>query len=65
MLYSLFQSQISAIEGIPADDQVLLHAGSPMEDETMLSSYDLTDMATLTVQVRLLGGKLDVLYSYW
>lgn len=44
-------------DGIPVEDQVLTHAGSPLEDSNTLQSYGISDLASLSLEVRLLGGK--------
>lgn len=50
------KSQIATVAGIPARDQVLLYAGSPLEDDNTLFGREVPDMATIDVVGRLLGG---------
>ncbi|XP_072024510.1 ubiquitin-like FUBI-ribosomal protein eS30 fusion protein [Amphiura filiformis] len=50
--------RVAALEGIPAIDQVMLYAGSPLENEDTLLSREVPDLATVEVVGRLLGGKV-------
>nr|ACD65108.1 putative ubiquitin-like protein Fubi/40S ribosomal protein RPS30 fusion protein [Novocrania anomala] len=50
------KNRVSVIEGIPADDQVLLYAGKPLEDDCTLAG--IPKLATLSMEVRMLGGKV-------
>lgn len=43
--------------GIPSCSQGLVYAGKQLEDERLLSSYGITNHATLTLVLRLRGGK--------
>ncbi|XP_013381511.1 ubiquitin-like protein FUBI [Lingula anatina] len=52
------KAQITEIEGLPADDQVVTLAGAPLEDASTLLACGLTDLSTLNVEVRMLGGKV-------
>lgn len=44
-------------EGIAAEDQVLTYAGRPLDDEESLQAYGITDLSTISVEVRMLGGE--------
>ena len=48
--------RITSLEGIPIADQILLYAGSPLENEDTLLSREIPDLATVEVVGRLLGG---------
>ncbi|CAH1791710.1 unnamed protein product [Owenia fusiformis] len=50
------KAQIAASEGIAVEDQVVLYGGKPLEDATLLSSFD--ELSTIDVQTRMLGGKV-------
>ena len=55
-LFSL-QALIAEREGYAADDQVVLLGGKPLENEGLLTNL-CQDMATLDVDIRLLGGEI-------
>ncbi|PIO38307.1 hypothetical protein AB205_0108660 [Aquarana catesbeiana] len=52
------KAQVSSLEGISCEDQVILLAGSPLSDEDTLGQSGVCDLSTLDVAARLLGGKV-------
>ncbi|NXR70820.1 UBIM protein, partial [Rhadina sibilatrix] len=52
------QERVAELSGIPPEDQVLLHAGTPLDDEAVLGQSPLPELATLDLSTRLLGGKV-------
>ncbi|KAK2560903.1 FAU ubiquitin-like and ribosomal protein S30 [Acropora cervicornis] len=52
------KNEVALVEGLPADEQVLFYAGTPLDDELSLSDCGLVDLGTLEVGLRLLGGKV-------
>ncbi|XP_029203073.1 ubiquitin-like protein FUBI [Acropora millepora] len=52
------KNEVALVEGLPADEQVLFYAGTPLDDELSLSDCGLVDLCTLEVGLRLLGGKV-------
>lgn len=50
------QAHVESLEGLPAEDQVLLLAGCPLEDGASLASCGVLELCTLEVVGRLLGG---------
>merc|ERR1711860_327897 len=48
---------IAESEGLPLEDLALYCAGSPLSDEMLLSQCT-SDLSTLDVELRLLGGKV-------
>ncbi|XP_077143794.1 ubiquitin-like FUBI-ribosomal protein eS30 fusion protein [Ranitomeya variabilis] len=55
---SQIKAQISSLEGISSEDQVLLLSGTPLCDEATLDQSGVCELSTLDVAVRLLGGKV-------
>ncbi|CAI9584608.1 unnamed protein product, partial [Staurois parvus] len=55
---STIKAQISSLEGIACEDQVILLAGSPLSDEDTLIQSGVCDLSTLDVAAPLLGGKV-------
>ncbi|KAJ0061251.1 hypothetical protein NL108_013920, partial [Boleophthalmus pectinirostris] len=51
-------AHVQALEGLPVEDQVLLLAGCPLEDDSCLASCGVSEHCTLEVAGRLLGGKV-------
>ncbi|CAH6793590.1 FAU ubiquitin-like and ribosomal protein S30 [Phodopus roborovskii] len=49
---------VASLEGISPEDQVLLLAGSPLEDEATLGQCGVEALTTLEVAGRMLGGKV-------
>ncbi|XP_040197956.1 ubiquitin-like protein FUBI [Rana temporaria] len=52
------KAQVSSLEGIACEDQVILLAGAPLSDEDTLGQSGVCDLSTLDVAARLLGGKV-------
>ncbi|XP_030921511.1 40S ribosomal protein S30-like, partial [Geospiza fortis] len=52
------QERVAELSGIPPEDQVLLHAGTPLDDEAALGQSPLPEFTTLDLSTRLLGGKV-------
>ncbi|NXP02069.1 UBIM protein, partial [Certhia brachydactyla] len=50
------KERVAELSGIPPEDQVLLHAGTPLDDEAVLGQSPLPEFATLDLSTRLLGG---------
>lgn len=51
------QAHVQALEGLLVEDQVLLLAGCPLEDDASLASCGVSEHCTLEVAGRLLGGQ--------
>ncbi|XP_059960432.1 ubiquitin-like FUBI-ribosomal protein eS30 fusion protein [Mesoplodon densirostris] len=49
---------VASLEGIAPEDQVLLMAGTPLEDEATLGQCGVEALSTLEVAGRMLGGKV-------
>ena len=47
---------MAALAGVPPEDQVLLFAGTPLDDAAVLGQSPLPEFATLELSTRLLGG---------
>ncbi|XP_035558788.2 ubiquitin-like FUBI-ribosomal protein eS30 fusion protein [Canis lupus baileyi] len=52
------KAHVASLEGIALEDQVLLLAGSPLEDEATLGQCGVEALTTLEVASRMLGGKV-------
>ncbi|XP_043931768.1 ubiquitin-like protein FUBI [Protopterus annectens] len=52
------KARVESLEGIASEDQVILLAGVPLEDETVIAHCGLTELLTLDVAARLVGGKV-------
>ncbi|NXP30018.1 UBIM protein, partial [Scytalopus superciliaris] len=52
------QEKVAELLGVPPEDQVLLFAGTPLDDDTVLGQSPLPELATLDLSTRLLGGKV-------
>uniref|UniRef100_A0A671YQD1 FAU ubiquitin like and ribosomal protein S30 fusion a n=1 Tax=Sparus aurata TaxID=8175 RepID=A0A671YQD1_SPAAU len=52
------KAHVQAVEGLLVEDQVLLLAGCPLEDDSSLASCGVSEHCTLEVAGRLLGGKV-------
>lgn len=50
------QAHVQALEGLLVEDQVLLLAGCPLENDASLVSCGVSEHCTLEVAGRLLGG---------
>ncbi|NXM71403.1 RS30 protein, partial [Serilophus lunatus] len=54
------------LSGVPPQDQVLLFAGTPLDDDTVLGQSPLPELATLDLCTRLPGGTpLTPFYYFW
>ena len=42
--------------GVPVEHQVLTYAGHPLQDDKALYECDVSEMATISLGVRILGG---------
>ncbi|XP_064622713.1 ubiquitin-like FUBI-ribosomal protein eS30 fusion protein isoform X2 [Lineus longissimus] len=51
------KSRLEAIECIPSEEQVVFFGGKPLSDDAILGDH-VNDLATLNVEVRILGGKV-------
>ncbi|KAL1768182.1 ubiquitin fubi and ribosomal S30 [Sigmodon hispidus] len=52
------KAHVASLEGIAREDQVVLLAGSPLEDEATLGQCGVEALTTLEVAGRMLGGKV-------
>ncbi|XP_014648485.1 ubiquitin-like protein fubi and ribosomal protein S30 [Mustela erminea] len=52
------KAHVASLEGIAPEDQVLLLAGTPLEDEATLGQCGVEALTTLEVAGRMLGGKV-------
>lgn len=52
------KAYVASLEGIAAEDQVVLLAGTPLEDEATLGQCGVEALTTLEVAGRMLGGKV-------
>ncbi|KAM9757730.1 ubiquitin-like protein FUBI [Dama dama] len=52
------KAHVALLEGIAPEDQVLLLAGTPLEDEATLGQCGVEALSTLEVAGRMLGGKV-------
>uniref|UniRef100_A0A8C3WQK6 Ubiquitin-like protein FUBI n=1 Tax=Catagonus wagneri TaxID=51154 RepID=A0A8C3WQK6_9CETA len=52
------KAHVASLEGIAPEDQVLLLAGTPLEDEAILGQCGVEALSTLEVAGRMLGGKV-------
>uniref|UniRef100_A0A5F5PGK3 Ubiquitin-like protein FUBI n=2 Tax=Equus TaxID=9789 RepID=A0A5F5PGK3_HORSE len=50
------KAHVASLEGIAAEDQVVLLAGTPLEDEATLGQCGVEALTTLEVAGRMLGG---------
>lgn len=57
LLFGVSQAHVQAVEGLLVEDQVLLLAGCPLEDDSSLASCGVSEHCTLEVAGRLLGGQ--------
>ncbi len=67
-LFDILKVQIAEAEGLPLEDMVIYHQGSPVQDDVLCSS--LADMSTLVVDARILGGNftddtVSHMTQYW
>ena len=54
---------MASLEGIAPEDQVVLLAGSPLEDEATLGQCGVEALTTLEVAGRMLGGECFCLWE--
>ncbi|XP_066134397.1 ubiquitin-like protein FUBI [Saccopteryx bilineata] len=52
------KAHVASLEGIAPEDQVVLLAGTPLEDEAILGQCGVEALTTLEVAGRMLGGKV-------
>ncbi|XP_054422662.1 FAU ubiquitin-like and ribosomal protein S30 [Pteronotus mesoamericanus] len=52
------KAHVASLEGIAPEDQVVLLAGTPLEDEATLGQCGVEALTTLGVAGRMLGGKV-------
>ncbi|XP_051017396.1 ubiquitin-like protein FUBI [Acomys russatus] len=52
------KAHVASLEGIAPEEQVMLLAGSPLEDEATLGQCGVEALTTLEVAGRMLGGKV-------
>ncbi|KAM9660203.1 ubiquitin-like FUBI-ribosomal protein eS30 fusion protein [Trichechus inunguis] len=52
------KAHVASLEGISPEDQVVLLAGTPLEDEATLGQCGVEALTTLEVAGRMLGGKV-------
>ncbi|XP_011797917.1 PREDICTED: ubiquitin-like protein fubi and ribosomal protein S30 [Colobus angolensis palliatus] len=52
------KAHVASLEGIAPEDQVVLLAGTPLEDEATLGQCGVEALTTLDVAGRMLGGKV-------
>lgn len=52
------KAHVASLEGIAPEDQVVLLAGTPLEDEATLGQCGVEALSTLDVAGRMLGGKV-------
>ncbi|RLV64128.1 hypothetical protein DV515_00017556 [Chloebia gouldiae] len=52
------KERVAELSGIPPEEQLLLHAGTPLDDEAVLGQSPLPEFTTLDLSTRLLGGKV-------
>uniref|UniRef100_A0A8C4RY56 FAU ubiquitin like and ribosomal protein S30 fusion n=1 Tax=Erpetoichthys calabaricus TaxID=27687 RepID=A0A8C4RY56_ERPCA len=55
---SQIKAHIEALEGISPEDQVVLLSGAPLNDEAVLGQCGVSELSTLEVTARILGGKV-------
>lgn len=55
--FGVSQAHVQGLEGLLVEDQVLLLAGCPLEDDACLASCGVSEHCTLEVAGRLLGGQ--------
>ncbi|KAM4845960.1 ubiquitin-like FUBI-ribosomal protein eS30 fusion protein [Thomomys bottae] len=52
------KARVASLEGIVPEDQVLLLAGTPLDDDATLGQCGVEALTTLQIVGRLLGGKV-------
>ncbi|NXG12793.1 UBIM protein, partial [Sakesphorus luctuosus] len=54
--FAQIKEKVAELSGVPPKDQVLLFAGTPLDDDVVLGQSPLPELATLDLSTRLLGG---------
>ncbi|CAM5112661.1 unnamed protein product, partial [Natator depressus] len=52
------KARIESLEGIAPEDQVVLLGGTPLEDGSLIRQCGISELTTLEVAARMLGGKV-------
>ncbi|XP_077567581.1 FAU ubiquitin like and ribosomal protein S30 fusion a isoform X2 [Stigmatopora nigra] len=52
------KAHVQTLEGLQVEEQVILLAGCPLEDDATLASCGISELCTLEIAGRLLGGKV-------
>ncbi|XP_078401813.1 ubiquitin-like FUBI-ribosomal protein eS30 fusion protein [Cetorhinus maximus] len=52
------KGHVESLEGVSAIDQVILLAGTPLDDDDIIGQCGISEHCTLEVVARLLGGKV-------
>ncbi|KAK9391323.1 ubiquitin-like fubi and ribosomal protein S30 [Crotalus adamanteus] len=52
------KARIECLEGITLEDQVILLGGIPLENDSVIGQCSISDLTTLEVTARMLGGKV-------
>ncbi|KYO27848.1 ubiquitin-like FUBI-ribosomal protein eS30 fusion protein [Alligator mississippiensis] len=52
------KARIESLEGIASEDQVVLLGGAPLEDDAVVGQCGISELSTLEVAARVLGGKV-------
>uniref|UniRef100_A0A8C5SZ51 FAU ubiquitin like and ribosomal protein S30 fusion n=1 Tax=Laticauda laticaudata TaxID=8630 RepID=A0A8C5SZ51_LATLA len=55
---SHLKAHIESLEGIALEDQVILLGGIPLENDSVIGQCGISDLTTLEVTARMLGGKV-------
>ncbi|EMP31613.1 Ubiquitin-like protein FUBI [Chelonia mydas] len=57
------KARIESLEGIAPEDQVVLLGGTPLEDGSLIRQCGISELTTLEVAARMLGGKVHGLLA--
>ncbi|CAM2105281.1 unnamed protein product [Caretta caretta] len=52
------KARIESLEGIAPEDQMVLLGGTPLEDGSLIRQCGISELTTLEVAARMLGGKV-------